>query len=202
MITGDGQNATPAQRVAPANSRCNPPADLPTIVWRVERGHALSRAAWRLLATAIFGAVLFIVRLDWNLLWLTDKASFLGLGSMMVIPLIAALAFAISAIRWLILALRPTTSHITLSPVGLTIDLGPFGKRSHPWSDLRLEIDADLDPELLAQLPDDAFVPKLMCRSMKEDALQTAIRFAGVDHEHVTRAMRPYMATTAYMAAP
>lgn len=177
-------------------------AELPTIVWRVERGHALSRAAWRLLAMAIFGAVLFIVRLDWNLLWLTDKASFLGLGLMMLIPLIAALAFAISAIRWLILALRPTPSHITLSPTGLTIDLGPFGKRSHPWSDLRLEIDADLDPELLAQLPDDAFVPKLMCQSTKEDALQTAIRFAGVDHEHVTRAMRPYMATTAHMAAP
>ncbi|MBI5763561.1 MAG: hypothetical protein HZA51_08570 [Planctomycetes bacterium] len=173
------------------------PADIPTIVWRVERGHALSRAAWRLLAMVIFGAVLFIVRLDWHLLWLTDKASFLGLGLMMLVPLLAALAFAVSALRWLILALRPTPSHITLSPAGLTIDLGPFGKRQHPWTDLRLEIDADLDPELLAQLPDDAFVPKLICLSTNEDAIQTAIRFAGLEHEHVTRAMRPYMTTIA-----
>ncbi|MEK6642606.1 MAG: hypothetical protein AABZ08_01755 [Planctomycetota bacterium] len=167
--------------------------ELPTIIWRVERSHALMRSMWRLLAMVVCAAVLFIVRLDWHLLWLTDKASFLGLGLLLLTPLAASLALAISAVRWLLLAARPGVSHITISPQDVTIDLGPFGKRSHPWTDLLLNVDTDLDRELLESLPDDAFVPRLTCKSTGEDVIKTALRFTSVSNEAVTRALREYL---------
>lgn len=143
----------------------------------------------------VCGAALFIVRLDWHLLWLTDKASFLGLGLLLLTPLAASLALAVSAMRWLLLAARPGVSHITISPQGVVIDLGPFGKRSHPWTDLLLDVDTDLDRELLESLPDDAFVPRLICTSTGEDIIKTALQFTAVDHEDITRALRSYLSS-------
>lgn len=167
--------------------------DLPAIRFPIERSHALMRAVWRLLSVVIVGGALFVVRPDWRLLWLTEKASFLALAVIMLCGAAAAIGLSLVAIRWLLLACWPSPLGIEITPERVSMWLGPFGTREHAWSGLRLELGEDIDWDMMDLMPDDAFVPRLRVVASGADLIDVILKFARVSHEELTRALRPYL---------
>ena len=167
--------------------------NLPVIELPIERGQALVRGLWRLLCAVLVGGIVFVVRIDWKLMWLTEKASFLALGVVMVCVALAAIGLAVSSVRWLLLAAWPGKLGIEVRPDRILLRLGPFGARTYDWSHLQIELDEAFDQDMIDLMPDDAFVPAIRHVAGGEDVVRIVMRFASVSHEELTRRLRPYV---------
>ncbi len=151
------------------------------------------RGIWRLLCAVIAGGAAFVMWPDWGLLWLTQKASFLALGVIVLCIAAVAMGLAIVSIRWLLLACWPGPLGIQITPETISMRVGPFGRRMFDWSQLRMELDESVDPDLVDLLPDDAFVPRVLHLATAKDLVPDIIKFAGISHEEITRRLRDYL---------
>lgn len=168
--------------------------ELPTFELPVERSAALMRAVWRLLIVTIIAIVLLSIRPDWRLLWLTDRASLVGLGVIWTGMLLTTAMLAYSAGRWITLAVWRRPVGIRVSPEAIELRLGPFGERRYAWKDIRVSLPESVDAELISSMPDDAFVPQLRHPAQEEDLAILMLRFSRTRPEALTRLLRPYMA--------
>ncbi len=151
------------------------------------------RAVWRLLIVAIAAVILLSIRPDWRLLWLTDRASFIGLGVIWLGLISISAALLWSAGRWLVLACwrRPIGIHV--SPETIDMRLGPFGERCYAWASVRLRLPESVELDMLEQMPDDAFVPQLRHPAAEEDLSVLMLRFSRTRPEELTRLLRPFI---------
>jgi hypothetical protein len=166
-----------------------------TIKLEVDRTAAAVRGFWRLLVALIFASPLLVWQPDWKLLWLADRTSALAIGTLYVISLLCTIALVVATLRWFLLVAWMGRLGITITADRISMMLGPFGRRECEWRSLRIDIAEGIDPELVEQLPDDAFFPRLIDPRTREDLAGTILRFSTLDQESLTRTLRPFLRT-------
>jgi hypothetical protein len=163
----------------------------PSLFFQADRSRAVVRALWRLLCAVIGGGLLLQIRPDWRLLWLTQWASCLALAHLALCLAIATLALFIATIRWLLFSIWPGPLGVEISAHGIAFQLGPLGNRSCDWS--QIDLAQDIDLEMLDDLPDDAFVPRIRHKGSNEDLARLIQVATNVSDEKLTRGIRPYL---------
>jgi len=160
---------------------------------KADRSRAVVRALWRLLCAVGFGGLLAQIRPDWRLLWLTQPATCLALGVLALCLAAVTLILVIVAIRWLMLAVWPGPLGVQVTPRRVEMNLGPLGRLGFDWSDIVIDVEQEFDAEILDELPDDSFVPRIRRRGSKEDLARLIQLATNVSDEELTRRFRPYL---------
>ncbi len=171
------------------------PSSLPHFELPVDRGKAFVRGLWRLAGAVIAAGTLSLVRPDWRLLALTERASFLAIGFGWLVLAALTLTLLIVALLWMLLGAWPRPLRISIAPDGIRLWLGPFGSMARDWSAIRTEFDGLADEDQFDLMPDDSIAYRLVDRSTGRDLAATIQRFGGLDHEKLTRLLRPYLRT-------
>lgn len=157
----------------------------------VERSAAMMRAIWRLVLVIFGMGILSIVQPNWQLLRLTDSASFWALILLLLIVGAATLIILASALRWLLLAVWPKPVGITVNADAIHMRLGPFGVRRFEWADITADFGDAIAPELTEAAPGYAPAPKLVHRD-QDDLFVLILRFSRIDAESLARTLVPF----------
>jgi hypothetical protein len=166
----------------------------PTAIYiPVYRGAAVIGGLWRLLVAGGFAALLIVWQPDWRLMWLTDKASCLAWGFCWLLLAAGLLGTLWSAGRWLLLAVWPPPLGAWFEASGVRLRYGPFGTRDFAWSELRIDFDLAVEPDLLAALPVEALMPRITCVVTDEDVTAGVLRFSHLEADALSRRIAPYL---------
>jgi|CXWL01.1.fsa_nt_gi hypothetical protein len=167
--------------------------DYPVSNLDIDRSAAAMRAFWRLLVALVAALPVLLWQTDWKLLWLSDRASALAIGTLYLVAVVCTIACAVAALRWLMLAFWIGPLKIQVTSDRISMKLGPFGRRDCDWRDIKIDMAEGIDPELVELLPDDAFFPRLIDTRTGEDLAGTILRYGALDQESLTRALRPFL---------
>ncbi|HKQ46940.1 MAG TPA: hypothetical protein VJZ71_02595 [Phycisphaerae bacterium] len=165
----------------------------PTFFLKVDRSRALVRALWRLLCAVVVGGLLFQIRPDWALLWKTQPASCLALGLLTVCLAVVAFTLLVAAVRWLLLAVWPGPLGVNATAHGLELDLGPLGRRAYAWEEIVVDVEQEIEPGLIDELPDDSLAVRIRRRGTKENLARLIQLAANLSDEELTRRFRPLL---------
>lgn len=161
----------------------------------VDRGAAVVRASWRLLGASAAGVVMWIVRggQRWSILWAHETASALAWLVLLAVVGLPAILLILAALRWLLLALWPAESHISLSPTHIRFRLGPFGRRDYSTHELSITLESLTDDAEVEDSAGPCGLVSILDRRTRSNIGATIQRFAGIDAETLSRLAAPVL---------
>jgi len=170
-------------------------APLPELRWPVDRARAAVRATWRVGVSLPLLLVAYRTARDarWDLMWLQDRAAWLGYAVLLAVLFIAVLPLLVSAIRWLLLVAWPSPMQVQVTPARISLALGPLGRRDYDWPHIRVRLADDLDPALLDDLPPEHVAVTLRHPQTPEEIGAMIVRFTSLDTDRLWIALRPYV---------
>ena len=176
-------------------------SDLPEYVLSVDRSRALVRGFYRAFAAVFLGGAVRICvaawigtsPMRWELLWENERAFFVALVSILACLGLAVAVCGILSARWFALAAWPARLHVSITSESVRLQLGPFGSNAYSWHGMSLRTLEDIDPEILASIPDELLTLEMRHTECQEDLAVVIQRFAGVDAEDLNRLLRPYL---------
>jgi len=168
----------------------------PTIVLPIDRIAATVRAFWRLLCGGVIVGLLGVAawQVSWQVLWWERRLTCLALGLVFGAIGLVGVGLIAAAGRWLLLALWFKARGVTISPDGVRIDAGPFGRQMYDWQRMRMTMEAGVEPEFIDRMPDDALSISLRHPLRLDDLGPEIQRLCGLDAAGLTRTLRPYFA--------
>lgn len=144
-------------------------------------------------AVSLFAISVSLPVNDWRLLWLRERATAVALGSVLLFTGAGMLIFTVVGIRSLALAFWPKETFIEIGPVGVRMELGPYGRFYAEWKDVELKLRDDFDPDVLDYIPDAALAIELRHRQTGEDYAELIQRVGRITPEEFNRLLRPYL---------
>ncbi|QDV90278.1 hypothetical protein RAS2_13570 [Phycisphaerae bacterium RAS2] len=144
-------------------------------------------------AVSLFAISVSLPVNDWRLLWLRERATAVALGSVLLFTGAGMLMFTVVGIRSLALAFWPKETFIEIGPVGVRMELGPYGRFYAEWKDVELKLRDDFDPDVLDYIPDAALAIELRHRQTGEDYAELIQRVGRITPEEFNRLLRPYL---------
>lgn len=163
------------------------------IVFRVDRSKAVVRGLWRVAVASGLAWLLVVWDVRWEILWRTQAATFIGLGTVYLSVASVALWLAYIGLRWLALAGWPRELRIEVRAEGIEFRLGPFGRSRYEMKDLSIQPDREIDVEILEVMPDDAFVTSIRIRGDGRELANVIQDFSGIETERLNACLRPYL---------
>lgn len=164
------------------------------VVFSVDRSKAVVRGLWRVAVASGLAWLLIVWDVRWEILWRTQTATFIGLGTVYLSVGSVALGLAYIGLRWLALAGWPTELTIEIRADGIEFRLGPFGRSRYAMKDLSIRPDREIDADILEVMPDDAFVTSIRSRGDGRELSDVIQDFAGIETERLNAVLRPYLA--------
>jgi hypothetical protein len=116
-----------------------------------------------------------------------------ALGSVLLFMCVGMLLFTAVGLRSLALAFWPKETFIEIGPVGVRMELGPYGRFYAEWKDVKLKLRDDFDPDVLDYIPDAALAIELRHLPTGTDLAQLIQRYALITPEEFNRLLRPYL---------
>lgn len=144
-------------------------------------------------AVSVMGILVALPVNDWRLLWLRERATAVAIGSVLLFACAGLLVFAVVGIRSLMLAFWPKETFIEISPSGVRLELGPYGRFKAGWKDVELKLRDDFDPDVLDYIPDAALAIELRHRPTGTDLALLIQRHGLIPPEEFNRILRPYL---------
>lgn len=144
-------------------------------------------------AVSVMGISVSLPVNDWRLLWLRERATAVALGSVLLFIGAGMLMFTVVGIRSLALAFWPKETLIEISPAGVRMELGPYGRYNAEWKDVELKLRDDFDSDVLDYIPDAALAIELRHRPSGTDLALLIQRYALITPEEFNRMLRPYL---------
>ena len=177
-------NQPPIQPIAP-----DPP---PSIRIAIDRTRAMVRGLWRGVCGALLVGPVFVMDLDWRLLWQTQRATFLASALLTTLLAVAGVVLLVYGVRWIMLAAWPGRVGVEISPLHISMRAGPFGKETYAWSEIRVAYDEDMDPSLWDVLLDDETLPCVRHPICEEDLVVRIQRLAALRTADLAALLKPY----------
>jgi len=155
-------------------------------LFSVSRSRAVIRAGWRALCAGLLAALAALIasRIDWRLMWRTDAFSCAALACVVASLALPAAGLALSALRWLLLALWPGPLGITWSDSSVDLALGPFGRARLDTARLRF---LDVPEGFVALCDLDDRLPRVLHPDHTDNLMDRILIFTGMDASALRR---------------
>lgn len=102
-------------------------------------------------------------------------------------------AFAYLSLRWLLLAIWPSSTIVGADENVIRIDAGPFGKYEVRWSEVTIQLEGDIDADTYRLLPPEALVPSIRRTHDGFDLFGRMQSLTGLPSETLAAKLKPFV---------
>ena len=160
---------------------------------RVDRSMALVRGLWRLGVAGGCFWLLYVWDVRWGILWNTETATFIGLGTVYLGLAAVALSLLFPGLKWLLLVCWPGRLMIEINTRHVRFNLGPYGRAELDMERMSITPDREIDPDMLDLMPDDSFLTCMKHPALDGDLAGRIQVFSGLESERLNTLLRPYL---------
>jgi len=164
-------------------------SELAQLVIPLDRLQAFVRFVWR---GAIGAACIWLGRL----IWAGPASQTIVYLSFLICAFSIALTglmLVLAALRWLALALWPSPTQIIMTEKAISLRTGAFGHDSFTWSDIRVELEGDLEADIYESLPAEALVPTLRHQPTDHNVFGSLQTYCGRPAEELAAQIKPFV---------